>query len=203
MAAGSDNINSPRDTQGGQPDEPPRLGGVRFGPALAGALYVLLVASAALALWVRGAPARPPAMVVQAAPWVFFLFVVVFALYRFGLVRARRYPAFKAFFQVGAGLLFFMLLLPGNRMGLAPQAVESDLAVLLKDANPQVRALAAEVARHRADGKTLAPALVAALEDRDPRVRAEAHRSLVALTGEDLGLPSDPKALQSWRERYP
>lgn len=201
MSESSDNINSQQDTQVGQSGEPPRLGGVRFGPALAGALYFLLVASAALALWARSGPGRPPPLVAQVAPWVFLVFVVVFALYRFGLVRARRYPAFKAFFQIGAALLFFMLLLPGNRLSFAPSG-GGELGELLRDSNPRVRAVAAEVARYRGD-KSVAHELVLALSDPDERVRAEAHRSLVQLTGEDLGAPSDPAALQSWRERYP
>lgn len=201
MSEGSDKINSQRDAQAGAPKEPPRLGGVRFGPTLAGALYVLLVLSAALALWVRSGEGRPPVQVAQAAPWVFLAFVIVFALYRFGLVRARRYPAFKAFFQVGAALLFFMLLLPGNRMGFAP-GVRGELPELLRDSNPDVRAVAAEVARYRGD-KRVAPSLVDALSDPDARVRAEAHRSLVQLSGEDLGSPEDPEARRAWRERYP
>lgn len=201
MSDSSDNINSQRDAQVGQGGEPPRLGGVRFGPALAGALYFLLVASAALALWARGVAGRPPPLVSQTAPWVFLVFVIVFALYRFGLVRARRYPAFKAFFQIGAALLFFMLLLPSNRTPFAPPP-SGELGELLRDSNPRVRSLAAEVARHRGE-KAVARELVTALSDPDPRVRTEAHKSLVELTGEDLGAPSDPAALKSWRERYP
>jgi len=185
-----------------RPSEPPKLGGVRFGPALAGALYLLLVASAGLALWARGATGRQPALVSQVAPWVFLGFLILFALYRFGLVRARRYPAVKAFFQIGAGLLFFMLLLPGTRLDFTRER-GGELQQLLADPNPAVRALAAEVARYRPDGKQAAPQLVRALEDRDPRVRQEAHRSLVTLNGEDLGAPENPKAVQAWRERYP
>lgn len=185
-----------------RPTEPPRLGGVRFGPALAGLLYLLLVLSAGLALWARGSTGRQPAMVSQVAPWVFLGFLVLFALYRFGLVRARRYPAVKAFFQIGAGLLFFMLLLPGTRFDFA-QRQGTELGQLLADPNPAVRAVAAEVARHRPDGKQAASALARALDDRDPRVREEAHRSLVHLTGEDLGPPENPQAVRSWRERYP
>lgn len=201
MSDSSDNINSQQDAQVGPSGEPPRLGGVRFGPALAGALYALLVASAALALWVRSAAGRPPALVVQVAPWVFLVFVVLFALYRFELVRTRRYPAFKAFFQIGAGLLFFMLLLPGNRLTVPPPAGD-ELGELLRNGNPSVRALAAEVARYRGE-KAVARELAAALSDPDARVREEAHRSLVQLTGEDLGPPSNPDAVQSWRRRYP
>jgi hypothetical protein len=94
---------------------PPKFGGIRLGPAVAGALYLLLVGSAALALWVRGMPGAAPKHLEQAAPWVFLVFMLCFAVYRLALVQAKKYPAFKAFFQVGVGVLFFMLLLPGPR----------------------------------------------------------------------------------------
>jgi hypothetical protein len=176
------------------------LGGIRYGPALAGTLYLLLVVSAALALWARRTPSGLPTPLGMAAPWIFLVFVVAFALYRLGLVRAGRYPAFKAFFQVGAGVLFFTLLLPGAQSRYIP---ESDLEALLHDANPRVRAMAAEVARHRPEGKQHASLLVRALQDPDPAVRTQAHLSLVAMTGQDLGAPGDANAMKAWRERYP
>ena len=71
------------------------------------------------------------------------------------------------------------------------------------DNNARVRALAAEVARHRADASRYGAALVTALEDEDPDVRLEAHRSLVAIAGMDLGSPEAPGALKRWRARFP
>lgn len=193
---GRDNISSPPQAQGA---EPPRVGGVRFGPALAGTLYALLVASAALALWARGTPGRSPPELAQAAPWVFLAFVIAFALYRFGLVRARRYPAFKAFFQVGAAVLFFMLLLPAPP---GPSRQGSSLEQALVDPAPHVRAMAAELAGHRRD-PAAGPGLVQALTDVDPVVREKAHEALVRIAGEDLGRPDAPGAVESWRKRYP
>ncbi len=190
------NLSSKNGPQG----EPPRLGGIRYGPALAGTLYLLLVVSAALALWARRTPSGLPTGLGLAAPWLFLAFVLAFAVYRLGLVRAGRYPAFKAFFQVGAAVLFFTLLLPGAQSRYVP---ESDLQGLLNDSNPRVRALAAEVIRHRPEGKQHAAALVRSLQDPDGEVRKQAHLSLVALTGQDLGAPGDPNAMKAWRERYP
>lgn len=177
------------------------MGGIRAGPALAGVLYVLLVGSAALALWVREFPGFLPASLERAAPYVFAAFVACFAVYRLALVRARKYSAFKAFFQIGAAALFFMLLLPGAKRSY--QAEGDALTELMGDPNPQVRALAVEVARHRPEPAKYGSLLVKALKDPDHQVRAEAHRTLVEITGTDLGAPSDEAALEAWGARYP
>lgn len=182
-------------------EEVPHLGSLRVGPALAGVLYTLLVASAALALWVRQYPGAAPRQVEAAAPWAFLGFLVGFSIYRLALVRAKKYPAAKAFFQVGVAVLFLMLLLPWPRP--LPVGEPDRLVGLLGDSNPAVRALAAEVARYRPDGEKYAPSLARALGDADPSVRQEAHRSLVQLSGMDLGAPEDEGAVRAWRERYP
>ncbi|MBX5482171.1 MAG: hypothetical protein IRZ16_10100 [Myxococcaceae bacterium] len=184
-----------------QAEQPPRLGGIQAGPALAGVLYALLVGSAALALWARESPLALPARVAKAAPWVFLAFIVCFAAYRLALVRAGKYSAFKAFFQIGAACLFFVLLLPAKSYRTAPP--EDPLAELMMDSNPHVRALAAEVARSRPDGHKYGSLLVRAMKDPDPEVREQAHRSLVVLTGTDLGAPDTEGAIQKWGERYP
>jgi len=199
MAADGQNINAGNEAQPGA-SQPPVWAGVRLGRPLVAALYVMLVFSAALALWVRSAPGAAPLRISVAAPWVFLGFVAVFAFYRLGLVRAGRYPASKAFGQVGAGVLLFMLMLP--QWELTFRRHEGTTADLLADPNPKVRALAAEVVRYRRD-LGAAHLLAEALGDPDPAVRDEAHRSLVALSGTDLGPPSDPKAVEAWRARFP
>lgn len=177
------------------------LAGIRFGPALAGALYLLLAGSAVLALGARRFPGLLPERLELAAPTVFLVFLICFAFYRLALVRARKYPAFKAFFQIGAAALFLMLLLPSGK-NRYERAVD-ELETLLSDSNPHVRALAAEVARHRPDGAKYGPSLVRSLRDADAQVREEAHRSLVRLSGGDLGGPDDEKAVESWEKRFP
>ncbi len=205
MRPGGDNISSHPNAQPAR--EPPRFGGIRLGPPLAGAIYLLLVASAALALWVRTDAGRVPLGVALAAPWVFLGFVAVFGFYRLGLVRAGKYPAAKAFVQVGGALIIFMLLLPSARFEFGQfkfgQTQPADVGRLLRDPNPTVRALAAEVAGYRPGGARSAPDLARALGDPDPRVREQAHASLVRLAGEDLGPASDPAAVKAWRDRYP
>jgi len=195
MNDGDRKIASPAQTQA----PTPQVGGLRVGPAFAGALYAVLVASAALALWVSQVPEAVPPPLAASVPWVFLCFAAAFAVYRLALVRARRYPASKALFQIGTAVLFFMLLLPRARVGRS----EDGLDRLLRNGDPAVRALAAEVVRHRADGQRHARLLVEQLQDPDARVRAEAHASLVALAGGDLGPAEDAAARQRWKERFP
>ena len=179
----------------------PSVGGLRLGPGLGVALYVLLVASAGLSFFGRRFPGRLPVSLEQVTPWVFAAFVACFAVYRFGLANARKYPASKAFFQVGLAVVVFLLLLPSSRAPYVPAGTAADQA--LGDPDPRLRALAAEVARYRPEGRSYVPALVQALSDPDPTVRAQAHASLVRLTGVDLGAPETPGAVDAWKRRYP
>lgn len=159
----------------------PSVAGVRVRPAWSVALYVLLVASAGLALFAQRSPRVDP-LLATAAPWVFLGFVVGFAIYRVALVAARRYSPFKAFLQIFIAALFFVLL-------LMPRAPKGDAGpeVLLRDRNPRVRAVAAEVLGFRQD-VAQAPALVPLLDDANADVRAAAHAALVKLNGgADLG----------------
>ena len=177
----------------------PSVVGVRVRPRVAIVLFALLVGSAAAALWTQSHPGRAPAWVEQGAPWLFLAFVVGFAAYRFALVAAGRYSAFKAFFQVFIAVLFFLLLrLPGIPFVSPVTAPAMSLPVLLNDTDPRVRALAAEVAGYRRDAAS-APALIALLSDPDPATRAQARQALVRLNdGGDLG--AEPAA---WKERFP
>ena len=191
------NINSQPPAQG----DPPELGGVRLGQTLTAGLYFLLLVSAFLALWTRRFPGELPNALEAASPWAFLVFLAVFAFYRLGLMRAGKYPVFKGFFQIGIGVLVFTLMLPHARLSYREPA--PGIPTALGDSNWQVRALAAELAGYRPDGRQYAPQLARALEDPDPRVREQAHASLVRLSGVDLGSPEDPKAVQRWRERFP
>ena len=177
------------------------MGGFPLGPGLGVALYVLLVASAGLAFFGRSFPGRLPIAIERLTPWVFAAFILCFAVYRFGLASARKYPASKAFFQVGLAVAVFLLLLPSTRATYVPAGTA--LGQALVDPDPRLRALAAEVARYRPEGRGYVPALVQALSDPDPTVRLQAHASLVRLTGEDLGTPDAPGAVEAWRRRYP
>ncbi|MBS1150791.1 MAG: domain containing protein [Myxococcaceae bacterium] len=180
-------------------EEEPSVVGVRVRPKLAIALFALLVISAATALWTQSNPGVAPVWVERSAPWVFLAFVLGFAAYRFALVTAHRYSAFKAFFQIFVAVLFFLLLLlPGSPFVKQPSDSTAPLVALLHDSDPRVRALAAEVAGYRRE-TAAAPVLVSLLADPEPGVRAQAHAALVRLNeGGDLGT-----AIPAWKERFP
>ena len=198
MSQRSPPTGSPTPREG---DDPPRLGAIRFGPVLAGGLYLLLVASAGTALYTWRFPASLPPALEAAAPWLFLAFAALFSVYRWVLIQRRKYPAFKGLFQIGVAVLFFMLLSP---WASAPKEPTVDrLGSLLSDPRPEIRALAAEVAGSRSDGIRYGPRLVRALGDPDPEVREQAHRSLVRLAGSDLGPAEDAAAARAWAARFP
>jgi hypothetical protein len=165
-------------------------------------LYLLLVLAAAVALWARREPGRLPSWLESAAPWLFLVFTAAFATYRFRLVRARKYPASKAFFQVGAAMLFFMLLMPG-RENLYQQPAGDEVQTYLQDSDPRLRAMAAELAGYRGDAVRYGPSLARALNDPDAHVRETVHHALVKLHGSDLGSPGAPEAVKAWNEAFP
>jgi len=171
-------------------------------------LYVLLLASAAFTL--TGVPVleqavregRRPTAVLMVAPGLLALFVILFAAYRFALVRAGRYHAGKAFVQVGLMVLVLSLLLPSSleRYRSAGVSRPVDLSRQLASPDPEVRAVAAELARHRARPEALryVPRLLALLEDVSPEVRRQARVTLVALAGRDAGGEGQGSS-QRWR----
>jgi hypothetical protein len=172
-------------------------------------LFGLLLVSAALTLfglpdlqravaegrWPRGTLAIAPALLV--------VFLVGYAAYRIALVRAGRYPAGKALVRIALtaaviGVVAGLVLRPPPPAGEGPV----ELGVLLVSARPEVRALAAEVVRHRPRAEALAHVdrLVDLLEDPSPEVRRQARLSLAALAGDDLG--AGPGAPARWRALF-
>jgi len=146
-------------------------------------------ARVASGLWPRSVLAIPPALL--------GLFIVGYAAYRLRLVRLGRYPAGKALGQVGLMLLalgvFAGITCDTGPVERGPGRIERDL----RSRDPEVRALSAELARYRPGGVSLVPRLIELLDDPDPGVRREAHESLVALTGRDLGEGAGAK--ERWR----
>lgn len=171
-------------------------------------LYVLLLAAAAVSLF--GLPAleqavregrRSPA-ILMVAPGLLAVFVAGFAVYRFTLVRAGRYHAGKAFVHVGLMVLALSLLLPGSleRYRSAGTVRPVDLSRHLRSPDPEARAMAAELARHRSldDALRYVPRLVELAEDPSPEVRRQARATLVALAGRDAG-GEGPGTAERWR----
>ena len=169
-------------------------------------LYVLLLAAAGAALWaapelVGGVAAKPQSPFLLLAPILLAAFVVGFAVYRYALVRAGHYHAGKAFVQVGFMALVLALLVPGSVerwRASTPRPV--DLTRQLASQDPEARAMAAELARHRnpPDALRYVPTLVNLLEDPAPEVRRQARTSLVSLAGDDVG-GQGPEAASRWR----
>jgi hypothetical protein len=129
------------------------------------------------------------------------VFIVGYAVYRFTLVRAGRYPAGKAMMQLALMSLFLALMVRWTAEP-PPVRVEDrpvDLSRALASNEPVVRALAAEVLRARPRAESLAQAarLVALLDDPSSEVRRQVHATLVAIVGRDLGEGSD--AAERWR----
>jgi hypothetical protein len=170
-------------------------------------LYLLLLGAAAAALLVPpGAeggegPGRRPELLL--APVLLGAFAIGFTAYRYTLVRAGDYHAGKAFVQVGLLGLVLVLFVPGSverwkASGVSPPPV--DLTRQLRAADPEARAMAAELVRHRSaeDARRYVPRLVVLLDDPSAEVRRQAVDSLVALAGHDAG-GEGPEAAQRWR----
>ncbi len=176
-------------------------------------LFALLLASAGFAVF--GLPAlqgevaagRWPRAVLAIPPVLLAGFVVGYAGYRLVLVRQGRYPAGKALVQVGVMALVLAIVvraaLVPSEMASAPAVRPARLGRLLASPDVEVRALAAEVARHRSREEALAHvgSLSDLLDDPSPLVRLEAHETLVALAGRDVG-GEGPGAAARWRDHW-
>ncbi len=148
--------------------------------------------------WPPGVLAVPPALLA--------LFICGYAAYRLMLVRAGRYPAGKALAQLGL-MLLALGVVSGVALDLRAPPVRGDpLLRALRAGDAEVRAMAAELARHRPPevSRPLVPRLIELLGDADPAVRREAHRSLVAISGADLGEGQGAEARwRAWVEANP
>jgi len=178
--------------------------GLAFVRILRPALYALLVASALLTFWAGGSIGGRQLGLreARAAPILFGIFLIVFAVYRLALVRAKKYPAATGLFQIGLGALVWVLLLPGSRerLAAAPEAARDDVVIYLASPQPQLRALAAEVAGYRNDPTRYAGPIIERLADPDPRVRETARESLVRMAGGDAAPgATGPSAQEQWR----
>jgi len=186
----------------------PRLAIPRLVHTLRWVLFTLLLAAAGAAL--LGLPRALQAggstalRVVPVALLV--LFIAGYATYRFALVRAGRYSAGKALVQVGVMCLVLGVVAGIFMEGASPEQVPGvDLAGPLASPDPAVRAMAAELCRHRPrpDALRQVERLVGLLDDAAPEVRREAHATLVVLAGRDVGAATGSseawKAL--WRDR--
>lgn len=170
-------------------------------------VVALLVVSALTTLFLLPAldqavgAGRLPDGVLVAPSVLLALCVVVYAAYRFLLVRAGRYGAGKALVQI-AVLAIVVGIVGGaslDRYRAARAGGGPELSRALAAPDPVTRALAAEVVRHRPRSEALrhGDALVALLGDGSAEVRRQAHLSLVAIVGEDRG--EGAESADRWR----
>ena len=169
-------------------------------------LYLLLLGAAASTLLFApggdtGAGAGRRAELLL-PPVLLGAFAIGFTAYRFALVRAGRYHAGKAFIQVGLVGLVLFLFVPGSveRWKASGATPPVDLTRQLRSADPEARAMAAELVRHRdpPDALRYVPRLVALLGDPGAEVRRQARASLSSMAGEDVG-GEGPEAADRWR----
>jgi len=169
-------------------------------------LYLLLLGAAAAALLVvPGSDADASAgrrAELLLAPVLLGAFAIGFTAYRFTLVRAGQYHAGKAFVQVGLIGLVLFLFVPGSveRWKASGATPPVDLTRQLRSSDPEARAMAAELVRHRdsRDARRYVPRLVALMSDPAGEVRRQARASLVAMAQEDVG-GEGPEAADRWR----
>lgn len=184
---------------------------VRLVKAMRWVLWILLLVAVVATL--EGLPAlrdaargaRLPAAVGLVPAVLMGAFIVGYAVYRFTLVRAGRYPAGKAMMQIALMSVFLALLVRwgGERDVGTADARPVDLGRALASTEPDLRALAAEVlrARPREEALRQVDRLIALLSDPSPEVRRQAHASLAALAGSDLG--DGPDSAARWRAALP
>jgi hypothetical protein len=155
------------------------------------------VLSALFTFWSGGPVAGRtlPGWTQSVAPTLFGIFLAIFAVYRFALMRAKKYPAATGLFQVGLGALIWVLLLPSARQRLSPPSQVDELPALMASPDPRVRAIAVELAGYRGDGNRYAGEVIERLDDADAAVRERAHAALVRLAKTDAG--ENPEA---WRK---
>ncbi len=167
-----------------------------------GLFAILLVAASAALIGLPRAEAGGWSIWLRLVPVLLLVFFIGgYATYRFTLVRAGRYPAGKALVRV-AMLVLLTVAIAGIALDRPVSRRPSpglDLAAPLASAEPLLRAVASEVVRHRPRPEALGhvPRLIALLHDESPLVRREAHATLVALAGLDVG--EGPGAAERWR----
>lgn len=164
------------------------------------ALYVLTVVTAVVALFVQPALSSAVQRGALRPLWMFLpfsSFSVLFVLYgldRWILVRRRRYPAGRAFFQVAFGLIFALLLLPTTMREWdtrRPQGLDR----LLQHPDAEVRRVTVEALGFRGIDTAAAARVVAMLDDQDVQVRQAARSVLAAWSGQEI---DDLTGIRAW-----
>ncbi|MEE8410642.1 MAG: hypothetical protein V3T05_13655 [Myxococcota bacterium] len=161
-------------------------------------VYVMLVLSAGAAFWLGDRlweavrDGRMPIWVALIPPTTFTLFVLVYAVDRWLLVKRRGVPIARACLQVVFALLFVGLLWPhqASELRATRRSQEPDRAVrLLRHADPDVRAAMCELIALRAQVTARDRITAMADGDKSPDVRDACRRALSRLETIAAGVP--------------
>jgi hypothetical protein len=155
-------------------------------------VYVLLLSSAATTfffgerLWAAVESGELPLWVPLMAPGAFTLFVAVYTLDRWMLVRRRASSLGRALLQVAFAMVFMTLLWPQQttRFREARRAAHGvdDVVRLLEHGDPDVRAAGCELVGWRAETDRYAAIDTLANHDPSPRVRGVCREALTRLS---------------------
>jgi hypothetical protein len=163
------------------------------------ALYVLLVLSAAAALFLEPALAGAIARGAISPLWLFTgigiygLFFAVYVVDRLMLVKFRRYPPGRAFFQIAFGSVLALVLLPSTIRDYAARPAGHQR--LLAHPDPEIRQIAVEALLLRGPTRDNVSHALERRRDRDPRVREAATRVLSRWSGR---AEEDTAGIESW-----
>jgi hypothetical protein len=161
---------------------------------------VLTVLSAIAALFLEDALAHAVARGAISPHWLFLtigiygVFFLAYAIDRLLLVKRRRYPTGKAFFQVAFGLVFGLLLLPSTIRDYTAQTPPG-AARLLSHPDPEVRAAEVKALGWEGPSPEHIQLLVPKLQDRDPRVERAARQVLGKWSNRS---PDDAAGIAAW-----
>ncbi len=154
-------------------------------------VYVVLAATVLTSflttgpLWDRVRLGELPLWLPFVAPVLFTVFVVVFSLDRYILVRRRDYPVARAMLQLGLAVVFLAFLWPQQARELrAAHEIPPlrDALELLAHRQPSVRALACAVLAQEGSAQESRAEIETLLaRETDPRVRNRCEAALRAL----------------------
>lgn len=155
------------------------------------AVYVMLVTSALVSfvlgdrLWSAARDGDVPLWFPLLAPATFTAFVVVYSVDRWLLLRRRRYPPGRVFFQLAFAVVFLSLLWPRQAAEFRDskrRSLGSDYVLrLLKKSDPDVRAAACELLGLRGQGSAAELVKQLAYNDTNRDVRTVCLASLQRL----------------------
>jgi hypothetical protein len=163
------------------------------------ALYILLVASAAAAMFLEPALAGAVQRGAISPLWMFTaiafygVFYFAYVADRLLLVKFRNYPAGKAFFQIAFGAVLALILLPSTIRDYS--ARPTGMHRLLAHADPEIRLVAVEALFLRGASKENVAAAAERRRDSDPRVRERATLVLSKWSGK---AKDDAAGIDAW-----